>query len=109
MCKVKVVVAWGHQPIGPPSYKTYDISWLRETSLRQLLEHVVNKVNARLYSLNNAESIKVHVAEHIDEVTTSGGKRKRTLSRTDASDLLEEGVYETMNDCWTRARVHIRG
>ena len=56
--------------------------------------------------MSNAESIKVHVVEHIDEVTSSGGKRKRTLGRTDASDLLDEGVYETMNDCCTREFIY---
>jgi len=35
-----------------------------------MLAHVVNKVNTRLYSLDNAESINVHLVEHIDEATT---------------------------------------
>ena len=68
-----------------------------------MLARVVNKVNARLYSLDNAKSINViYLVEHNDEVTSSGGKRKRTLGRTCVSDSLDEGVYETMNDCSTR-------
>ena len=54
------------------------------------------------FLLDNAESINVNLVEHIDEVASSGGKRKRTLGRTCATDLLDEGVCETMNDCSTR-------
>jgi hypothetical protein len=60
MFKVKVAVAWCiKQQNVHPSYHTFDIYWLREISLRQLLAHVVNKVNARVYLLDNAESINV--------------------------------------------------
>jgi hypothetical protein len=100
--KIKLAVTWGKQQIVHPSYQTYDTRWLREISLRQLLAHVVNKVNPLLYSLDNAESIAVSLVEHIDEVTSSGGKRKRILGRTCATDLLDEGVYEIMHDCSTR-------
>ena len=34
MIKVKVSVSWGKQELVHPSYKTYDITWLRETTLR---------------------------------------------------------------------------
>jgi hypothetical protein len=102
MIKVKVSVSWGKQELVHPSYKTYDITWLRETALRQLLAHAVQKVNPQLSLISHAETISVYAIEHIDEVTSSGGKRKRTLGRTDATDLLDEGTYETMNDCSTR-------
>ena len=102
ICKIKFAVTWGKQQIVHPSYQTYDIWWLWEISPRQLLAHVVNKVNTCLYSLDNAESINVYLVEHIDEVTSSGGKRKRTLGRTCATNLLDEGLYETMNECSTR-------
>ena len=102
MCKIKVAVTWGKKEIVHPSYQTYYICWLRDISPRQLLVHVVNKVNARLYSSDNAESINVYLVEHIAEVKSSGGERKQTLGRTCASDLLDEGVYETMDDCITR-------
>ena len=62
----------------------------------------MNKVNPCLYSLDNAELIDVCRVEHIDEATSSGGKRKRILGRTCATDLLDEGVYKTMHDCNTR-------
>ena len=78
MVKVKVSVTWGKQQLLPPSYMTYDICWLREITLRQLLAHVVETVDPRL-SLHNVGSITVHLVEHVDEVTSSGGKRKRTL------------------------------
>ena len=66
---------------------------------RDITATTAHKVNARLNSLDNAESINVYLVEHIDEITSSGGKRKRTLG---ASDVLDEGVYETMHDCSTR-------
>ena len=61
--------------------------------MRQLLAHVVQKVNPRLSLINHAETISAHVIEHIDEVPSSGGKLKRTLGRADATDLLGEGTY----------------
>ena len=86
--KVKLSVMWGKQQIVHPSYKTYDTRWLRETTLRELLAHVVDKAcsDARM-TLDNAELITVDVVEHIDEVSSSGGKRKRTLGRACATDL----------------------
>ena len=56
MSKIKVTVTWGKEQIVHPSYQTYGICWLREISLRQLLAHIVNKVNARIYSLDNART-----------------------------------------------------
>ena len=71
---------------------------MRETTLRQLLIHIVNKVDANL-SLDIVEIITLHVIEHVDETTSSEGKRKRAIGRTCATDLLDETVYSTMHDC----------
>ena len=53
-------------------------------------------------SLNDAEIVTLHVVEHVDDVALSGGKRKRTLGKTNISDLIDELVYETITDCSTR-------
>jgi hypothetical protein len=60
------------------------------------------KANPQLPLINHAETISVYVIEHIDEVTSSRGNQKRTLGRSDAIDVLDEGTYETMDDCSTR-------
>ena len=99
--KIKVAVTWGNRQLVEPSYKSYDVAWLRETTLRQLLAHVVGLADTRI-SLNDAETIALHVVEHVDDVTSSGGKRKRTLGETSASDLVDGLVYETMTDCSLR-------
>ncbi len=57
--------------------------------------------------LDNAEFITIDVVEHIDEVSSSGGKQKRTLGITCATDLLDESVYETMNDYSTREFIFV--
>ncbi len=68
-----------------------------------MLAHIVSKLNPRRYSLDNAKAMSVHIVEHIDEqVTSSRGKRKRSLGRACATNLLDEGVYETMTLCCTR-------
>jgi len=100
--KVKVSVIWGKQQLVQPSYMTFDICWLREITLRQLLVHVVEKVDPRLSLIYNAGSITVHVIEHVDEVTSSSGKRKQTLGRTCVTILLDENTYVTMRDCSSR-------
>ena len=96
-----MVVTWGNRQLVEPSYKSYDVAWLRETALRQLLAHVVGLADTRI-SLNDAETITLYVVEHVDDVTSSGGKRKRTLGKTNATDLVDDLVYETMTDCSTR-------
>ena len=58
--KLKVSVKWGKQQIIEPSYQQYEVFWLRETTLRQLLIHIVSKVDAKL-SLDIAEVITLHV------------------------------------------------
>ena len=72
MCKIQVAVTWGKQYIVHPSYQTtYYICWLREISPRRMLAPVVNKVNARLCSLDNAESINVYLESphlHIEKM-----------------------------------------
>jgi hypothetical protein len=88
MIIVKMSVIWGKQNFVQLSYMTFDICWLREITLRQLLAHVVKEVDPRLSLIDNAGSITVHEIEHVDEVTSSGGKRKRTLGRTCATKLL---------------------
>ena len=101
MEKINVAITWGNWQLVEPSYKSYDVAWLRETTLRQLLAHVVGLANTRI-SLNDAETITLYVVEHVDDVTSSGGKRKRTLGKTNATDLVDDLVYETMTDCSTR-------
>jgi len=108
MVKVKVSIR-GKEHIVHPSYKTFDTRWLRETTLRQLLAHVVGNlsIDARIAIENNAEFITFDVVEHIDEVSSSGAKRKRTLGRTCATDVLDESVYETMNNFSTREFIFV--
>jgi hypothetical protein len=48
MIKVKASVTWGKQHLVHPTYMTYDMCWLREITLRQLLAHVVKIVDPRL-------------------------------------------------------------
>ncbi len=81
---------------------TLDIYWLREKTLRQLLAYVVEKVDPCLSLIDNAGSITVHIIEHVDEVTSSNGKQKRTLGRTFATRLRDENTHETMTNCSTR-------
>ena len=51
--------------------------------------------------MNDAETITLHVVEHVDDVISSRGKRKRILGKTNASDLIDEPIYETITDCST--------
>ncbi len=52
--------------------------------------------------MNDAEIITLHVDDHVDDVTSLEDKRKRTLGKTNASDLIDEIVYETITACSTR-------
>jgi len=99
---------WDKQQIVHHSYKTYDTRWLRETTLWHLLTYVVGNActDARM-TLDNAKFITIDVVEHIDEVSSSGGKRKRILGRTYATNLLDKSVYEIMNDCSTREFIFV--
>ena len=68
--KIKVAVTLGFRQLVEPSYKTYELAWLREITRRQLLAHLVGQADERL-SLDNAKSITLHVIEHVDDVTAS--------------------------------------
>ena len=81
--KIRVADTWGNRQLVEPSYKSYEVTRLRETTLRQLLAHVVGLADERI-SLNDAEIITLHVVEHVDDATSSRGKRKRTLGKTNA-------------------------
>ena len=89
-----MAVTLGNRHLVEPSCKSYDVAWLRETTLRQLLAHVVGLADTRI-SLNDAETITLHVVDHVDDATSSGSKRKRTLGKTNATDLVDDLVYET--------------
>ncbi len=66
--KIKVAVTWGNRQLVEPSYKSYDVTWLRETTARQLLARVVGLADTRI-SLNDAETITLQVVEHVNDVT----------------------------------------
>jgi len=101
MEKINVVVTWGFsRQFVEPSYKSYEVPWLREKTMRQLLAHVVGMADERL-SLDNAELITLHVAEHADDVTAIGGKRKQTLGKTNATNLRDGVVYTIILYCST--------
>ena len=99
--KIKVAATWEVRQLVEPSYKSYEVAWLREKSARQLLAHLVGQADERL-SLDNAELIMLYIVEHVDDVTASGGKRKRTLGKTNATYLLDAVVYTTIVDCSTK-------
>ena len=88
------VVCWGkRQLIAPISsfYKFGINSWLRATTVRELLVHAVQEADANL-SLDDAETITVEVVEH--SVVATG--------RTCATRLLDDIAYEVMEDLTTR-------
>ena len=102
--KLKLSVTWGSRQLIPPSFYSFENSWLRNTSVRELLSHVVHEADANLSCpvLGDAETITVKVVEYSDEISSSGGKRKRRKDSSDATRLLDDTTYEVMEDVPTR-------
>ncbi len=59
--------------------------------------HIMHDADAHR-SLDDEEAVTLQIVEHIDEVTSSWGKRKRPCGRTNATNLLDENVDETIQD-----------
>ena len=75
--KIKLPVLWGKRKLINPCFYSFLNSHLQETTVRELLVDVVKEADANL-SWEDAEAITLEVVEHIDEVTSSEKKRKRT-------------------------------
>ena len=101
--KLKLSVLWGKRKLIAPSFYSFLNSDLQETTVRKLLVDVVTEADATL-SWDDAEAITLEVVEHIDEVSTSGKKRKKPSSdgRTNCTRLLDHSVLEVVEDVSTR-------
>jgi len=79
------------------SFYCFDLSWLKETTVRGLLVHVLAQINSKL-CLDDAEEIIVNVMQHVDEYDFSRASRKRPYVKIIATSLLDDEVYDVMMD-----------
>ena len=56
----------GSRQIVETSFFRFDVSWLKETSVRGLLAHVLAEIDSNL-CLDDADAIHVTVMQHVDE------------------------------------------
>ena len=99
--RLQVSVKWGSRQIVETSFFRFDVSWLKETTVRGLLAHVLAEINSNL-CLDDAEGINVTVMQHVAECDTSGVSRKRPFVKVTATRLLDDEVYDVMMDVPTR-------
>jgi hypothetical protein len=53
----------------------FDVHWLRRTTIRELLVHVLNEISPDL-SLEMADSISLSVVQHVEDLSFFGESRK---------------------------------
>ena len=99
--RLKVSVKWGSKHVVETSLYRFDVSWLKETTVRGLLVHVLKDRNSNL-CLDDAAEIVVTVMEHVSECDSSGVSRKRPFVKITATRLLDDEVYDVMMDVPTR-------
>ena len=75
-------VKWEGRHIVYPSLYRFDVFWLRRTTLRELLIHVLKMEEAPHHVLDSGDSISVIVTQHIDECTVGGSKRSVKVNAT---------------------------
>ena len=68
-------VRWDGKCIIDPTLFRLDVSWLRRTTVRELLVYVLKEVAPKnRASLDDANDIMVSVNQHIDECNIGGSK-----------------------------------
>ena len=86
--RLQVSVEWGSRQIVETSFFRFDVSWLKETTLRGLLVHILAERNSNL-CLDVADEINVTVMQHVDECDTSRVSRKRPFVKVTATRLMD--------------------
>jgi hypothetical protein len=99
--RLQVSVKWGNRHVVETSFYRFDVSWLRETTVRELLVHILAETNANL-CLDDATEIYVSVMQHVTECDSHGESRKRPYVKISATRLLDDEVYDVMQDVPTR-------
>ena len=97
-----ISVKWGRKLLIEPTIFRFEVHhWLRRTTLQELLVHVIGENNPDL-SLESADSIAVSVVQHIEELRSFGESRKRPAVKFNASRMIDDEVYDMMQDLSTR-------
>ena len=99
--RLQLSVKWGNRHVVETSFYRFDVSWLKEKSLRGLLAHVMAMINSNR-CLDDVEEITVNVMQHVNECDSSGVSRKRPCVKIIATSLLDDEVYDVMVDLPTR-------
>ena len=99
--RLLLFVKWGRKVLIEPSIYRFDVHWLRRTIVRELLVHVVQEISPDL-SLEIADSISLSVVQHLEELSSFGDSRKRPAVKFNASRMLDDEVYDLMQDRSTR-------
>ncbi len=93
-------VRWDGKYIIEPMLYRFDVTWLRRTTVRELLVHVLKEAAPINYaSLDVADEILISVVQHVDECSIGGAKRAVKIN---ANRMLDEEVYVVMEDVPTR-------
>jgi hypothetical protein len=93
---MQVSVKWSGKAIIHPTFYRFNVSWLRRTSARELLIHVLAEVYANL-SLDDVEEISLKKMQHVNEGSpTRRTKRGAYLNKIDATRLLDDDIYDIM-------------
>jgi hypothetical protein len=93
-------VRWGSKFLIDPCLYRFETAWLRHTTMRGLLEHVLSEVSPdKNYSLIKADEIMVSVVQHIEDCTIGGNKKAVKIN---ASRMMDEEVYIVLRDVPTR-------
>jgi hypothetical protein len=90
-------VKWGRKVLIEPEIVCFEVHWLRRTTLRGMLTHVIEENNPDL-TLESADSIAVSVVQHIEELSSFGGSRKRPTVKLNVSRMIDDEVYDLMQD-----------
>ena len=93
-------VRWGSKFIIDPCLYRFETVWLRQTTVRELLVHVLTEVSPyENFSLIKADEITVTVVHHIEDCTIGGNKKAVKIN---ASRMMDEEVYILLRDVPTR-------
>jgi hypothetical protein len=99
--KLDVSVKWGNKMILDPRIFLFDVLWLRRATVRELLVRVLEEVDPSL-SLGDAETMYVNVVQDVEECSPFGETKKRHISKTNANRVLDDEIYDVMNNVPTR-------
>ena len=93
-------VRWNKKLIIDPILYRFDVSWLRRTTVRELLLHVLQESAPINHAkIDNSDEISLSVVQHIDECSIGGAKK---VVKINATRMLDEEVYVVMEDVPTR-------